>query len=94
MSQEAVGEAPGLSFGRLLTLVEHALQLLPDGQQLDPRPDIRANALGHAEGPAPSVDVTPVLPDGLEALLEQVEGLAHLDLIHGGIVVVPPEVLD
>ena len=61
---------------------------------MHPRPKVRACALGHTERPAPSVDISPVLPNRLEALLEQVDRLAHLDLVHGRIVVVSPEVLD
>lgn len=75
------------------TFIKDALQLLPNGQQLHPRPDIRADALGHAEGPAAAVDVATVLPDWLEAGLEEVDGLAHLYLVDGGVVVVAPEVL-
>jgi hypothetical protein len=49
---------------------------------------------GDAEGPAAAVDVAAVLPDGLEAGFEEVEGLAHLHLLDGGVVGVAPEVLD
>lgn len=76
-----------------LTVVYTALQLLPDGQQLHAGPDVGPGALGHPEGPAAAVDVAPVLPDGLEPGLEQVDGLAHLDLVDGGVIVVAPKVL-
>ena len=76
------------------TLFEHALQLLADSQQLHAGPDVRPIALGHAEGPAAAEHVAAVLPDGLEAGLEQVDALAHLDLVDGGVVVIPPEILN
>ncbi len=83
----------GVKKGGERTLLEHALQLLPDGQQLHARPHVGPVALGHAEGPAAAEHVAAVLPDGLEAGLEQVDALAHLDLVDGGVVVVAPKVL-
>lgn len=77
----------------LVPLVEGLLQLLADGHELDARPEVRAGGLGDAEGPAAAQDVAAVLPDGAEAALEEVDGLAHLDLVHGRVVGVPPEVL-
>lgn len=77
-----------------ITLLQSLLQLLPDGEQLNAGPELGAVSLRDAEGPAAALDVTAVLPDGPEAALEQVDGLAHLDLLDGGVVVVPPEVLD
>lgn len=77
-----------------LTLIQCTLQLLADSHELNPGPEVRADALVHTERPAASVDVPAVLPDGLEARLEEVDGLAHLDLVDGGVVIVPPEVLD
>ncbi len=56
-------------------------------------PDIRAGRLGHAEGPAAAVKIAAVFPDGLAARLEEVDGLAHLDLVDGRIVVIAPKVL-
>lgn len=76
------------------TIVNDALQLLANGQQLDASPKVRADGLWHAECPAAAVDVAAVLPDGLEAGLEEVDGLAHLDVLDGGVVVVAPKVLD
>lgn len=76
-----------------LTFLEHTLQLLPNSQHLYAGPEIRAVGLGNSKSPAASVDVAPVFPDGLEAGLEEVYGLAHLDLVDGGVVGVAPEVL-
>ena len=75
------------------TFSQGALELLADRQELYPGPEVRACALGNPERPAPAADVPPVLPDGLEAFLEQVDRLAHLDLVDGCVVVVSPEVL-
>lgn len=79
--------------GAVHTILQHALELLSNGQQLHAGPKVRADALGHTEGPAAAVDVAAVLPDGAEARLEEVDGLAHLDLLDGGVVVVAPKVL-
>lgn len=76
------------------TVVKDTLEGFADGQELDTVPDIRANALWDAEGPAAAKDVTAVLPDGAETGLEEVDGLAHLDVVDGGVIVVAPEVLD
>lgn len=79
--------------GRGLTLIQHALQLLANGQQLHLGPDLGPHGAGHAKGPAAAVDVAAVLPHGAEPGLEEVYRLAHLDLLDGGVVVVPPKVL-
>ena len=84
----------GAQGSRRLTFVYHALQFLADSQQLYPRPEIRTDAFRYPECPAAAVDVAPVLPDGLEARFEEIDGLAHLDLLDWGVVVVPPKVLD
>lgn len=76
-----------------LTLIQSSLQNLAYSQQLDPRPHIRPLALGHAERPAPAVEVPPVLPHGPEPGLEEVDALAHLDLVDGSVILVTPEVL-
>lgn len=78
----------------MLTLIQSSLELLANGHQLHAGPEVRPDVLAYAEGPTPAEDVAPVLPYGLEALLEQVEGLAHLDLVDGGVVGIAPEVLD
>lgn len=57
-------------------------------------PDIRTGRLGYTERPASTVDIATVLPDRTEALLEEIDGFAHLDLFDGGVVVVAPEILD
>ena len=77
-----------------LTSFQAALQLLPNGHQLDSRPEIRPVGFRNSEGPASSIYVSSIFPNGLKSLLEQVYGFSHLDLVDGGIVVVPPEVLD
>lgn len=79
---------------RLLTLFQSGLKLLANGHQLDAGPEVRPDILAYAEGPTSPENVAPILPYGLKALLEQVEGLAHLDLVDGGIVGIAPEVLD
>lgn len=56
-------------------------------------PDIRSHGLVHAKSPAPAVDIAAVLPDRSKPLLEEVDGLSHLDLLDGGVVIVAPEVL-
>lgn len=75
-----------------LTLVESALERFADGHELNPLPELAARALGHAKGPGTTQDVAAVLPDGLVSLLEEVDGLAHLDLLDGDVVLVPPKV--
>lgn len=77
-----------------LTLINGALQLFTNSQHLNTGPKVRANSLGHAESPATTIDVTSVLPDGLEAFLEEVNRFAHLDLVNGCVVVASPEVLN
>jgi hypothetical protein len=77
-----------------LTSVEAALQLLPNGHQLDSRPEIRPVGFRNSERPTSSIYVPSIFPNGLKSLLEQVYGFSHLNLVDGGIVVVPPEVLD
>ena len=77
----------------VLTAVERTLKLLADGQQLDPGPHVRTYGLGHAEGPTPAADIPAVLPHGSEALLKEVNGLSHADLVYRCVVVVTPEVL-
>lgn len=76
------------------TLFQGTLQLLANGQELDAGPHVRAGRLGDAQGPATAVEVAAVFPDGAEARLEEVDGLAHLDLVDRGVVVVAPKVLD
>lgn len=78
----------------MLTLLQSGLELLANGHQLHAGPEVRPDVLAHAEGPTSAEDVAPVLPYGLEALLEQVEGLAHLDLVDGCVVGISPKVLD
>lgn len=85
---------PGRELLRALTLVQSGLELLANGHQLHSGPEVWPDILAHAEGPTSAEDVAPVLPYGLEALLEQVEGLAHLYLVDGGVVGIAPEVLD
>lgn len=75
------------------TLIQRSLQLLPNSHKLYPGPEVWADILAYAECPAAAQEVAPVLPYGLEALLEQVDGLAHLDLVDGSVIVVAPEVL-
>lgn len=76
-----------------LTVVESTLQLLPNGHQLYSRPKVRSNVFAHAERPAAAQDVSSVFPHGLEALLEEVDRLAHFDLVDRSVVVVPPKIL-
>lgn len=76
-----------------LTLVQSALQLLPDGHQLYSRPKIRSNVFTNTERPTTTQDVPSVLPHRLEALLEEVDRLAHLDLVNRRVIVVSPKVL-
>lgn len=78
----------------LIIVVQHTLQLLADGQQLHPGPEVRSVNLSHAKGPTSAVDVAAILPDWAEALLEEVDRLAHFDLVNGCVVVVAPEVLN
>lgn len=78
----------------MLTLLQSSLELLANGHQLHASPEVRPDVLAHTEGPTSAEDIAPVLPYGLEALLEQVEGLAHLDLVDGGVVGISPKVLD
>ena len=79
--------------GTKLTLVQTTLNLLPNSHQLHAGPEIRPTDLRHAESPAATIHVPTILPHGLEALLEKVDGFAHLDLVDWCIVVVAPEVL-
>ena len=81
-------------WGSSLTNIKTTLQLLSNSHKLDSRPEIRPIDLRYPERPTPAVYVPPVFPNGLEPLLEQVDGLAHLDLVYGRIIVVAPEVLD
>lgn len=57
-------------------------------------PDLGTYGLGHSKIPGAAEDIPSVFPDGPEALLEEVDRLACLDLLDGGVVVVFPEVLD
>lgn len=77
-----------------LTLLKHILQLLSDSKDLHASPEISPVGLGNAESPATAENVAAILPDGLEPGLEQVDGLAHLDVLDGHVVVVAPEILD
>lgn len=76
------------------TLIQSSLQLLSNSHELHSSPEIRTDILAYAKCPAAAQQVSPVFPYGLEAFLEQVDGLAHLDLVDGGVVVVAPEILD
>ena len=78
----------------IITFFQSSLQLLANGHELHTGPEVWADVLAHAERPAAAQDVAPVLPYGPEARLEQVEGLAHLDLVDRGVVIIAPEVLD
>ena len=82
----------GMRVGKL-TVLQGALKLLTNGQELDAGPDVRAGALRHAEGPAAACDVASVFPNGLEAFLEEVDGFVALHLVNGRVVVVAPKVL-
>lgn len=77
----------------LPTLVQRLLELLADGQQLHAGPHVGPDGLGHAKGPRAAVDVAAVLPHGAEALLEEVDTLAHLDVLDRCVVGVAPKVL-
>jgi hypothetical protein len=57
-------------------------------------PEFRAIGLWHSKGPASSIDIPSIFPYWLEALLEEIDGLSHLDVLNRGIIVVPPKVLD
>lgn len=76
-----------------LTLLQNTLQLLADSKELHAGPEISPVGLGDAESPAAAEDVAAVFPDGLESDFEQVDGLAHLDVLDGHVVVVAPEIL-
>lgn len=77
-----------------LTFSECTLQLFSNSQELCSCPKVGSDVLAHAERPAAAQNVPPVFPYGAEALLEQVDGLAHLDLVDRGVVVVAPEILN
>ena len=83
-----------IRIAQIRTLIEHALQLFTYCEQLNPRPNVRANCFGNSECPASSVQISAVLPDGFEALLEEVDTLAHLDLVYRGVVRIAPKILD
>jgi hypothetical protein len=70
------------------------LQLLANRHQLHSCPEVWTIGLRHPEGPAPTIYVSSVFPHWLETLLEQVDRLAHLDLVNWSVIVVSPEVLD
>jgi len=75
------------------TNIKTALQLLSDSHELNSGPEIRTVRLRDAECPAATVDVATIFPDGLEALLEQIYRLSHLNLLNGSVIVIPPKVL-
>lgn len=49
--------------------------------------EILGLSLGHAESPAPAILVLRVLPDWLDALAEEMHGVAHVDAVPGVVVV-------
>jgi hypothetical protein len=55
-----------------LTKLETTLQLLSDCHQLDPCPEIGSVSFWDSKSPTATIDVPPVFPDRLEALLKQV----------------------
>lgn len=77
-----------------LTLFEHILQLLSNSKELHASPEISPVGLRDAEGPATAENIAAVFPDRLESGLEQIDGLAHLDVLDGHVIVVAPEILD
>ena len=78
----------------LITSIKTSLQLLSNSHQLHSRPEVWSVGLLHSERPASAIYVPSIFPHWLEALLEQVYRLPHLDLINRRIVIVSPEVLD
>ncbi len=79
---------------RLLTDVKTTLKFLTDSHQLDSRPEVRTCCLWNTESPASTIDIATIFPDWLESLLEEIDGLPHLDQLHRGIIIIPPEILN
>jgi hypothetical protein len=75
------------------TKVKAALQLLSNSHQLHSSPEVWSIGFWHTECPTSTIYISSVLPHGLKALFEEVDGFSHLDILNRGIVIIPPEIL-
>ena len=71
----------------VIRLPNHIIEPLPDSNDLDHHPKLRALLLRHAEGPRPAVDVARVFPDGFDASFEEMETVALTQVLDGRVVV-------
>ena len=80
--------------GRRLTRLDHVCELLPDGEEQDLLPRLLGLVLRHAESPRTALYIAGVLPDGLDAALEEVHGVFHLEPVEREAIVRFPEGLE
>lgn len=83
-----------MGMGEGHTRLDHVRKLLADGQQQELLPRLLALVLGHPECPRTALHVPRVLPDGLDAPLEKVHRVLHLQRGQGKAVVRFPEGLE